>query len=104
MTDNTEKAVLILDRMNKVTIEFYKMLPHLRPGDVATWAKSLASLIKNSQRSQEILDETQKIASLTASIEKLETDTNLLKETLDMTQEFGMTEEDLVTAIQVNLE
>ena len=103
MTDNTEKAALILDRINKATMELYKILPHLKPDNVETWANSLACLIKNSRLSQEIIDETQKIASLTASIEKLETDTNHLKETVDMTQEFGMTEEDLVDAIQANM-
>ena len=103
MADNTETAVLILDRINKATIELFKMLPYLKPSDMETWTKSLASLMKNSQMCKEIVDETQKIASLTASIEKLEADTNHLKETVDMTQEFGMTEEDLVDAIQANM-
>ena len=104
MTDNTEKAALILDRINKATMELYKMLPHLRPGDVETWAGSLAYLIKDSQMCPELLSESQKLQCLTVAVEGLESCTNLLKETVDMTQEFGMTEEDLVGALQANLE
>ena len=104
MADNTKKAVLILDRINRATIEFFKMLPHLRPGDVETWADSLAFLIKDSQMCPELLDESQKLACLTAAVEGLESCTNLLKETVDMTQEFGMTEEDLVEALHANLD
>ena len=104
MTDNTEKAVLILNRINKVTIELFKILPHLKPSDMETWARSLAFSMKNTLQCKDIVDETQKISSLTASIEELEAYTNHLKETVDMTQEFGMTEEDLLTTLKANLD
>jgi hypothetical protein len=52
----------------------------------------------------ELLDESQRVESLSAAVRRLELDTDLLKETVDMSREFGMTEEDLAAAIQANFD
>ena len=102
MPEDTKKPELLLDRINKATMEIFKMLPHMKPGDVETWAESLAFLVKDSQQCPELLNDEQKLMCLDTAVKRLEADTNLLKETVDMKRYFGMTEEDLVAAIQAN--
>ena len=104
MIEDTEKPDLILNRINKATADFYEMLPHLRPGDVEMWAGSFAYLIKDSQMCPELLNESQKLACLNVAVKRLEADTDLLKETVDMTRTFGLTGEDLAAALQANFE